>query len=191
MAEAAKKSRFSGAGQQEETATTSRFSGVQETSQNQRSMFSNVATLETAEQTDTEVENNPTFLETLEYFYDKTNSDVENAGIYLESKFPLGNISFSLDGGFDYISPEELYGEGFSDATEDERREIIKAARQARLQEEYPDAQRYEEQGGVVPRFFGSGGKILASPTTLLPVGQSYKAMAAIGRGDWGARFYH
>lgn len=183
MAEVAKKSRFSEVIQQEETVTTSRFSVAQEISETQRprSIFSNVPALESAAQTDTEVENNPTFLETLEYFYDKTNSDVENAGIYLESKFPLGNISFSLDGGFDYISPEELYGEGFSDATEDERREIIKAARQARLQEEYPDAQRYEEQGGVVPRFFGSGGKILASPTTLLPVGQSYKAMAAIG----------
>lgn len=180
---AEEKSRFSGLVQQEETVAASRFSGVQETSQNQRtrSIFSNVPTLETAEQTDIKVENNPTFLETLEYFYDKTNSDVENAGIYLESKFPLGNISFSLDGGFDYMSPEELYGDEFSDANEDEKREIIKAARQARLEQEYPDAEIYEDQGGVVPRFLGTGGKILASPTTLFPVGQSYKTMAAIG----------
>tara|TARA_R100001509_G_C4882861_1_gene220778 strand:- start:409 stop:3375 length:2967 start_codon:yes stop_codon:yes gene_type:complete len=190
MAEAVK-NRFEGLLKpKEETVDKNRFSGLltNNITEPKPNRFANLRVLETSEQTIKNIEDDPTFLETLNYYYDKTNSDVENAGIYLESYYPIGNIKFSFDGGFDYISPDELYGDGFSNLTPNERRQIINDTRQKNLELEYPDADKYEEQGGVVPRFLGAGAKILTTPTTALPVGQSYKTMAAIG-GFLGAEY--
>ena len=121
----------------------------------------------------------PSFLDKLGYFFDSAENDVTNAAIYLEAKWPLGRIAFE-DGGFRYISPDEAYGEGFSEADEVTRGEMIKAFKQRTLDDKYPEF-AYMPPDAPVLEFIGSAGKILASPSTLFPVGQSYKAMAGIG----------
>lgn len=74
--------------------------------------------------------------------------------------------------GLGYKSTEEIYGEGFADASFDERRKMITDERAARIQAEY---------GNVEGSTFGNIVGMLADPTTALPVGATYKGMAAIG----------
>lgn len=121
----------------------------------------------------------PSFLDELGYFFSSSENDVTNAAIWAEAKWPMGLFVIDSDG-FKYLSPEEAYGEGFNQADEVTRGEMIKAAKLRRLAEDYPEFS-YQEPDSPVAEFLGTAGKILASPTTLFPIGKSYKAMAGIG----------
>lgn len=63
------------------------------------------------------------------YGFSEGNSIAENAGIWLESVLPIGevNIDFSKNdfSAISYESPEERYGQGYMQASSEERREMI------------------------------------------------------------------
>lgn len=112
----------------------------------------------------------------------KAGGITRNLGDYMESRVPLGTIGFDDAGDFGWISPDEMYGEGFMEASPEQRREMIFAQRNAELEERFPGV----GDGGaasVAGEFAGA----LADPTTLLPVGQSYKVMASVSAGLGGA----
>ena len=121
----------------------------------------------------------PSFLDKLGYFFSSSENDVTNAAIWAEAKWPLGQFIID-ENGFNYLSPDEAYGEGFSDADEVTRGEMIKAFKARRLAEDYPEF-AYTEPDAPVAEFLGTAGKILFSPSTLAPIGQTKKAMAGIG----------
>ena len=121
----------------------------------------------------------PSFLDELGYFFSSSENDVTNAAIWAEAKWPLGQFIID-ENGFNYLSPDEAYGEGFSDADEVTRGEMIKAFKARRLAEDYPEF-AYAEPDAPVTELLGTAGKILFSPSTLAPIGQTKKAMAAIG----------
>lgn len=77
---------------------------------------------------------------------------------------------------------EDIYGEGFSDADVETRKQMIMDKRARALIEDYGYSQVLDaEQTGA--RTAGGIGKMLFTPTTLAPVGQTVKAGAAIGAG--------
>lgn len=121
-------------------------------------------------------------LEKFKYEFDRTETFSENAGLLLESLLPVGNIFAGESGHGFYASPTELYGEDFMDLSISQRRERIQQVRADREKQKYPELSRLSEQEGTgVPGFFGAFSKALLDPTTLLPVGKTPKAMAAIG----------
>ncbi len=123
----------------------------------------------------------------LEYNFRNTPSDVENLALYLESKYPIGGWTnkWSIpqaEGSAWWKSPNELYGEGFEEADEDTRRAMLKANKKAALAREFPaQAQQDAEDALDIPTTAGRLLGALTTPTTLLPVGQTYKAASGIG----------
>ena len=125
----------------------------------------------------------------LAYGYEKSDTLESNWGNYLESKFPMGRFILTpkrvvapLWGGEGpYVSPEEAYGEDFMQLDEQQRRERIDQVKQNYLQQKYPEFYGREDRtwGEAIGEFGGS----LASPTTLTPMGRTYKQTAAIGGG--------
>jgi len=119
--------------------------------------------------------------------YEKTPTLEENFGDWLESKYPMGRYDFSglkliapLWGGEGpYISPEEAYGQDFMALTEDERRERIQ-----QLKKDYI-AQKYPEFEGQTDRTWGEAvGSLVggaAGPSSLTPLGRTYKSATALG----------
>ena len=116
------------------------------------------------------------------YEFDRTESFTENASILLEAAMPVGNIFAGSTGHGFYASPTELYGEDFRDLSYNERRERIQQVRSEAEKQKYPELTRLAETEGTgAAGLFGSFTRALVDPTTLLPVGQTPKAMAAIG----------
>jgi hypothetical protein len=107
----------------------------------------------------------------------------ENLGIYLESVLPIGNIFAGDSGHGFYASPTELYGEDFLSLEPEQRRQRIQEVRHARQLQEYPELTRLSEEGegSGVAGFTGTLLKAIADPTTLLPIGKTLPAMAAMG----------
>jgi len=122
----------------------------------------------------------PSTLRQIEFGFDESSSDVENLGMIMESYMPLGRIALGGEGFIDYVSPEEAYGTEFMDASYDERREMLNKLREDGLKREYQDIYQAGLEDSTATTVGGFAG-ILASPTTLAPVGQSYKAAAGIG----------
>jgi len=122
-------------------------------------------------------------LEKFKYEWDRTETLAGNAGILLESLLPMGNIDlFRTAGKGFYASPTELYGDDFLDLSVNERRERIQATRAAEEREQYPVLSRLAETestgaSGMLGVFLAS----LADPIIIAPVGQTPRAMAAIG----------
>jgi len=110
------------------------------------------------------------------YGFDESGNDVVNLGDWLDQYIPLGNLSIT-DG---YISADEIYGEGYVEAQPAQRREMQARARERNLLAEY--GEEFQPDDGVA-RTLGGVAKALATPTTLLPVGQTIKGAAAIGAG--------
>jgi hypothetical protein len=121
-------------------------------------------------------------IERFKYEWDRSETFTENAGILLEAMLPVGNIFAGETGHGFYASPTELYGDDFLDLSVNERRERIQQVRSEKERQEYPVLSRLAEQEGTgLAGFSGAFLKALADPTTLLPVGKTPKAMAAIG----------
>jgi len=122
---------------------------------------------------------------------------VADVGDFLESQLPIGEINFDFNvNSFadlvalplnmaSYVSPDKLYGEGFSQAAPAERRDMIIAKKERELMHDY--GQFFEPNEDSMARVGGNVTAILADPTTLAPAGQSYKAMAAIGAAVGGS----
>ena len=124
-------------------------------------------------------------IDRLKYQFATTEGLTENLGIYLESILPVvgGNIFASKTGHGFYASPTELYGEDYLSLEPEQRRQRIQEVRYAKQVEEYPELTRLTEEGeGTgVAGFTGTLLKAIADPTTLIPVGKTYPAMAALG----------
>lgn len=77
---------------------------------------------------------------------------------------------------------EDVYGEGFKEADVETRKQMIMDARARALIEDYGYSQVLDAEQ-TAARTAGGIGKMLFTPTTLAPVGQTVKAGAAIGAG--------
>jgi len=117
------------------------------------------------------------------YGFSEGNSITENAGIWLESVLPIGeiNIDFSKNdfSAISYESPEELYGKGYMEASPEERREMIIRRKERQLQEEYGQFFDPNENSGA--RTAGNITSQIADPTTAIPFVGGYKTMALTG----------
>lgn len=123
--------------------------------------------------------------EKFSYGWDSTDTDVANWGDYLESRFPVGSIGFSQTGIPMYISPNMQYGAGFTSLTPDQRRAVIKQAKEqgvyqkhkALIDSGYLEQKDNEAWSAVDASTGGAFLSTLATPTTL--------AAAPL---KWGAR---
>ena len=113
------------------------------------------------------------------YGFDESGNDVTNLGAWLEQYIPMGNLQLSLSDG--YISADEIYGEGFVASSPAVRRDMQARARERALLAEY--GEDFQPDDSSIARTIGGVTKALATPTTLLPVGQTIKGAAAIGAG--------
>ena len=111
------------------------------------------------------------------YGYDKQNNFIGYVSDVLERNIPLGQFSISLDKGFQYHTPEAVYGEGFYEASIEERKNMILRKRERDLMEEY--GPYFDPDGGTAQSIGEIVGSI-ADPTTLLPIGQTVKAAGAL-----------
>lgn len=110
------------------------------------------------------------WFEEFRFGFKEQESDVQNLGIILESKFPLQHhfTDASAEEEAEYLA-----------LTPDERREFILQERNKELQQDFPELYGAGEQSG-----WTTAGNIvgaITSPTTLAPIGQTYKAIAGIG----------
>ena len=110
-----------------------------------------------------------------QYGRDKGTSDVENAGLWIESRIPLGNLDFDEEGLPIYRSPEELYGPEFMQMNPEERRKYLVNQRQRQVEIENQEIINANETGSFaegVGEFVG----MLESPTTLIPAFRIFKS---------------
>lgn len=122
-----------------------------------------------------EADNEASAWEQFRYAFDKAGNITSYTADILEKYIPLGRVTFDMTDGFQYFSPEETYGEEFKEATPEQRRELIFQNKQKHLEEKYGE----DFESGGAPAFFGELAKGVADPTTLLPLGQSLKTVAA------------
>ena len=110
-------------------------------------------------------------------------SDVENAGIWLESRIPIGEINIDFNkndfSAISYESPEERYGKGFMQASPEERREMIIRKKERDIQHDY--GQFFTPDPDSTARTLGNVTGVVATPTTAIPFFGGYKTVAATG----------
>ena len=112
------------------------------------------------------------------YGFDKTGTFTNYLSDALEARIPLGSFDITS---FNYLSPDEVYGEGFLDSDVATRREMIERKRERDLMSKY--GPYFEEASGSTANTIGTIAGALADPTTLLPVGSTIKGGAAVGAG--------
>jgi hypothetical protein len=131
------------------------------------------------------------FFQELSYGFNSSGNFVSNTADYLTSITPesltnlLGGQVFLDWNGFRFETAEELYGEEFLKMSPQERRDKLIQNREQDLQEEYG---RFFIPQDNAAEVLGMVGKALLDPTTLLPIGQTYRGTAAIG-GALGASY--
>jgi len=128
----------------------------------------------------------------LEFGYETGRADYENLGIMLEAAMPVGELIVDGDG-IRYDSPEEMYGPEFSTMNYDQRRQFLSDRRDETKRDLFePDYKVFEEEfsdiykAGVEDSAWSTAGKLgaaIASPTSLIPIGQTYKMVAATSGG--------
>tara|TARA_R110002012_G_scaffold67716_2_gene176385 strand:+ start:879 stop:3821 length:2943 start_codon:yes stop_codon:yes gene_type:complete len=103
------------------------------------------------------------------YGVDETSTFGGNIGDILESFAPIGRFDlFTNDQVFDYVPPEESYGEGFNEADNQTRRSMIRRARERALLDKYGRLFTPDQDSGF--RTTGQFGKaIVGDPITYLP----------------------
>ena len=112
----------------------------------------------------------------------ETKSMVQNLGDLAVAATGFGGtLSYRDEDGYGlgYTSTEERYGEDFGDLSFDERRVRINERDAAEVERQYPN-----QTGSTFGTITGS----ITDPSIALPVGQTYKAMTAIG-GAYGATY--
>lgn len=117
------------------------------------------------------------------YETDESNGVLRNIGTWLETNIPIGEINIDLDDNrftaISYLSPDELYGDGFMDASHDTRREMIMARKERALQAEYGEYFEPNPESGAA--FAGDIVGQLLDPTTLIPFTGGAKVAAMTG----------
>ena len=111
------------------------------------------------------------------YAYDKAEGLISNTAAVLEARFPFPEFNIDYNG-FSFVDKDDKYGEGYNQATPDQRREMLLRQKERELQEEY--GQFFEEDEGSLSA--GAGGLVgsVADVSSLAPIGTGYKTMAGI-----------
>jgi len=114
------------------------------------------------------------------YGFDRTPSLIQNFGLMLEAKLPIGELQIlGEDGIVDYKSPDELYGEGFSSLSYDDRRKVLLTKRNQDLAKEYPVLSEQDEDS--IATTIGSVVAPFADPLILVaPEAATIRGIAAI-----------
>ena len=92
-----------------------------------------------------------------------------------------GRYSLDFDNGFQYYSPEKLYGKGFYEAPLEQRREMVERARERGILEEY--GYLFEPDPESTARTVGQVGGMLADPTSLVTLGATLPKVMLGGAG--------
>lgn len=79
------------------------------------------------------------------YAYDKAEGLISNTAAVLEARFPFPEFNIDFNG-FSFVDKDDKYGEGYNQASPDERREMLLRQKERELQEEY--GQFFEEDEG-------------------------------------------
>ena len=110
-------------------------------------------------------------LRQLGYGFAGSRSDLGNLGDIIETYIPTGR----------FFNPTETYGEEFMqmEPGSQERRDFLTNRRLAMRDKEYADVVAANETDTLSAKI-GSFGGAVASPTTLIPIGQGYKAVAGV-----------
>jgi len=108
------------------------------------------------------------------YSYKEAQSPLQNLSTYLESRIPLGTITFDLEDGLQYISPED-YSDDFMQQDPEQRREFLVNKRLEALES---DREQFEPTGSLTGTIAGS-----LDPSVLLPIGSTLPRMTGIGAG--------
>ena len=120
--------------------------------------------------------------ENFAYAFSKGGNFTRDAGDYLEALVPLGNVvmpwadNFEKDGF--YMSPTEMYGEGWAEADTKGRLKLIKEKRARDIEYEFGDFKPTEDHWSYTA---GTITKAIADPTTAIPFGKGVKAAAGVG----------
>lgn len=109
------------------------------------------------------------------YGFDESGNDVVNFGDFIEQYLPMGRLSIT-DG---YISANEVYGDDYVSSSPEVRRDMQARFRERQLLAEYGD--EFQPDESSIARTAGGVVKALATPTTLLPVGQTIRGATGIG----------
>lgn len=118
--------------------------------------------------------NRANLLRNLELGFDEGGNDVTDWAVTAEAHFPLGNWDT-------FLNPEAEYGAGFSEASIADRKRMILAAKERELIEEYGYATIAPPSMDSVAQGVGAFGKAVATPTSAVPLGRSFKW--AVGSG--------
>ena len=123
----------------------------------------------------------PSTFDELALGFNQQNSDVNNFGAMMEAFSPTYWGKRKLkDGSLKLETPEETYGKAYMEASYQERREMLLARKKEQLREAHAnvfEAGRQDSNYVTTGEFAG----VMATPTSLAPLGQSLKGMAAIG----------
>lgn len=132
------------------------------------------------EQPQEPVQEQPDSFDQFMYGFDRTPSLTQNFGLMLEAKFPIGELQIlGEDGIVDYKSPDELYGEGFSSLSYDDRRKVLLTYRNQELRKEYPNLSQQDDDS--IATTVGSFVAPFADPLVLVaPEAATLKGIAAV-----------
>ncbi len=127
----------------------------------------------------------PTFMEEAHLAFDQGSNLISDFNTVLNAALPQAAVSISFEEGSLLPTMRVGMGEEVEALTYDERLQLAASQKQASVQEEHADTLTKQQIFGVdaVASGVGSITKALLDPTTALPVGQSLKAMTAIGGG--------
>ena len=129
--------------------------------------------------------------EQFRYAFDPEKNDVGYGAQWLEQRAPLGRFTYDLLEGFkgffkggiagavastfSYESPDEAYGEGFSQATPEQRRDMMAIRKERELYDAYgPYFEPNQESAGAIA---GDLASALTTPTTAIPLGAGLKTL--------------
>ena len=134
--------------------------------------------------------------------FDQQRTDVQNWGLWLESKYSMGGWHNKWSkprpegvGEFEWRTPEQLYGYDdpdmprWADMSDDARRIRLLELFDEAIVRKYPKLSQ-SEQERTKAEIGGNLFAFLATPSTFLPIGKAYKTMIAIGAAlgfEWGA----
>lgn len=122
--------------------------------------------------------------EKVRFGFSSTNSDIQNLGLILESKFPIAFdiLEAGLDNKFPHLNAgnvEEDERDAYLALTEDERRNFLNQKKNDRLKADFPELYASGESSGW--ELAGSFAGVLNSPTTLTPFGATWKVGIGVG----------
>lgn len=115
------------------------------------------------------------------YYADQANGITENVANWIESNIPAGSITFNFEDGFGYEDGDEQYGEGFSDASPEERRGYIERWKDREISDAY--GPYFEPESDSASAVAGGLTGAIIDPTTLIAPGATVAKTALTGAG--------